>query len=404
MPFMTHVDHHKISFLVILSARALGSLGFGLSVLAIWIGWIIPASPPPTVALSPQPKLTPPRDKSRRRSAPSALPSQSTSPSPTPLSHASASAPAPVPPILAPSTDAAPNRARHVYFIDSDFRPSPLRRSTLPAYPTHLISDKAILDPPPAPPTNSPISSTSTLINPVHSDASPKKPYFEPCDEELVQSDSAQLLTRGRRTTPRLPRMKITFHGMGRRTTTADSSLSPVVDSPINEEPVKPVKRANTVPWCTSKNKLNPDPIPEPNRKPTSSRLSFTRCLNSRSTPSTSPAPVSTPTLTSTPSPSSTSFFLKPQRRTSAPVRRTLPYEAPYFASPPLILEDKNDRPQTRSFRGKPTSTASDNDQEFGVVRKDRKYASTTSKTAIATAIPRRRSVSLDLGERPQLQ
>lgn len=72
------------------------------------------------------------------------------------------------------------------------------------------------------------------------------------------------------------------------------------------------------------------------------SRLSFVRLLSSSTPTTTTTFTTSLPGSVDVLSP--TSLSRKSDRRRSSPIPRTYPYGAPYFASPPVLL-DKNDYP-----------------------------------------------------------
>ncbi|TFK41872.1 hypothetical protein BDQ12DRAFT_677306 [Crucibulum laeve] len=382
-------------FLVVLSARALGSLGFGLSILAIWIGWLLPT----TLAVLPEPLKALPVDKERRRSSPASVPL-----SPPPPSRR-VSAPNTLLPILSSGPGDA-SRSRHVYFIDSE-RPHTARRNTAPVDRSHvhlaspenssLFIGSTF--------TTSPRSSTSTLV----ATSTPSTPpATNACpdivEEPITESDSSRPSSRASLCRPsRIPNMKSVFSGKGKRNSGGENDLT------CTDSPPKPIKRT----WSLSRNRNGLDiTVTEPlaTKTPSPSRSVFNRCRPTRAPPSPSPSVAPLPSVTLVPTPTTASFFnRKTERRKSNPVRRTLPYEAPYFASPPLILEEYiKALPQ---FEEEPKSVperASASDDNISTSPRGRGRQPSNDKTLGSPApqrpIPKRRSASAGWVERSASQ
>lgn len=127
------------------------------------------------------------------------------------------------------------------------------------------------------------------------------------------------------------------------------------------------------------------------------SRLSFVRLL-SPATPSTSTSFTATPSSPGFADTKSPTTFLsrKADRRRSTPIPRTHPYGAPYFASPPVLL-DKNNYPSY--LKGLPqfddefvfsSARVSERGREPVVLEKE------SSKSSRTRVVPKRRSASED--------
>ncbi|KAL0951663.1 hypothetical protein HGRIS_008342 [Hohenbuehelia grisea] len=355
-----------VSFLV---ARAVGSVGLAMSIVAIGLDWILPT---PKVE-SPPPPPPPARRRSkaaRRRSAPAELEDTLTR-------HSSRSRQArPRTPARATSLLTSNDLVRsRVHASHSTSRPStPSRRSTDPS--SILLPSVADAQqpkgnlPPPQPPLNegSPVlnpSSASTLV--ATPALSPSVHILDTCDESL-ESDESQLSSRPkRRISSRLPRMKV-FMTKARNVSSpvkpeitdkevVDGKLVPAfgpsyatnITCPVPMEPVRSSRRSISVfvtPWTLSRSRTVSDVTAVPaTARPTTptsntSRVSFIRRSVTVRVPPTSPAESpSSPAQVSPASANSTQsasyFTRKSDRRRSMPVARTQPYAYPYFAAMP---------------------------------------------------------------------
>jgi hypothetical protein len=121
------------------------------------------------------------------------------------------------------------------------------------------------------------------------------------------------------------------------------------------------------------------------------SRLSFVRLL-SPGIPST-PATPSSPRSADIQSP--TFLSRKAERRRSTPIPRTSPYGAPYFASPPMLL-DKNSYPSY--LKALPQF---DDEFEISSARGREPVTGKDSLDPSRRVIPKRRSASEDWTVRP---
>lgn len=326
------------SVFIIISAKAISSVGFGLSLLAIWFQWALPKG----VLSASQPQITAvaihPRKSHRRTRSTGSKPKspKSTSPNSRRLS-----APVPLPPpgaSIFSSQDSAsrPSPDRHVSFVDSN----PTRRSSAPAEskaPDDLSA--------PLPPSNSQLFSNIITTSPISS-TSPLPHHnplpTPPSEDEILSlgSDSSRPSTatsqNGRSSTPVFRKLRLGLQSMRKRSQTPELPPTPELDNNIPLDPPCPsIKRSNTFipPWGSSKKAAPSDPLA--NLETASTRSSCSSMCRSTSSKASS-----------VPSPSTSSFTLlpkkpsKPQRRTSTPIPRTSPYEAPYFATPPLLLDD----------------------------------------------------------------
>lgn len=303
------------SAFVIVLARVLSSAGFALSLLAIWVGWLLPFQ-------SMQTKPTPPQ-----RSTPdlSKLPKYP--------HNRRASAPITLTPILEPRDEGDNVIPKRVYFADRQ-SVAEQRRGTLPA---ESSTSDVVEKPPPdgasIPPTVVPFSSTLTppATPPV------AKLSFDGIDGSVIDSDSSRHSSMASLLLPsgHLPKLRLGFTGRAKRHV---SNKHVETASPVNLErdgSVKSAKRSSggfSAPWSASRSRTPAEiTIDSEPQTSSTSRLSLVRCF--------------TPTRSNTCPPSPATFTCrsasrKAQRRTSTPIPRTSPYAAPYFASPPIILDD----------------------------------------------------------------
>lgn len=300
------------SAFVIVLARTLSSAGFALSLLAIWVGWLLPLQSMQTKPIPRQRKTPPhlsnlPKYPHNRR----------------------ASAPITLTPILEPREGGDDVIPKRVYFADRQ-SVAEQRRNTLPAE----SSTSAVIEEP-LPDAASKLPTVVPLLTPP---ATPPvaKLCFDGIDDSVIDSDSsrhssmASLLPSGR-----LQKLKLGFTGRAKRHVDNKHVETP---SPVNlegEGPVKSAKRRSggfNAPWSASRSRTPTEiTIDSEPQTPSTSRLSLVRCF----TPTRSnTCPPSTATSTCR------SRSRKAQRRTSTPIPRTSPYAAPYFASPPIILDD----------------------------------------------------------------
>lgn len=290
------------SLLVDLSARVLGSIGLGLSILAIWVRWLVPSDK--LRALAPAIFAEAPSRSRRRPSFP---------------------LPVPVGPpirIIGDGNNAleSPNRGKRVYFADT-----PISQRNSPSVVQPEIVYQAIPPALPTPPEESPrysFSSSSFVATPPLDGFQRQDSY----EESVADSDTS---SRRSSLSCRVPKFTSPF-GSKTHDSLADIERVPASSRRSSLDDSKPVRRYSVglTPAWTLRNRRNPESQQEGTT--TTSRLLFHR-------PSTSPGFKSMP---SDPVQSSLNgyFSLKPQRRTSTPVprTRTQPYDAPYFATPPL--------------------------------------------------------------------
>ncbi|KAF7337467.1 hypothetical protein MSAN_02219700 [Mycena sanguinolenta] len=284
---------------VTLAAQAMSSVGFSVSILA----WIWLTLYPPT-----KPELTEPipvavDKKTRRRSAPAALPAHKRrSPSP---SIASAE--------TQPSTF-SPQRTRRVYFVDS-----PIASPSRPTNVQRLSNDSSDLSLHGSPTSEiSPSSSSSTLV---HTFTAIPPQTLETCRESAIESDSSTSSPR-----PSLSLSRPFQKARPRRSSTTSSAsvldIAPSITGPADSKQRR--SSGGLIPPWSFRRVSGPK-----NSVSIPASSSITPGPASSSTSSASPASAPTPL----PVPL---FGRKAARRVSTPVPRTQPYAYPYYAQPPI--------------------------------------------------------------------
>ncbi|KAJ3812384.1 hypothetical protein F5876DRAFT_64031 [Lentinula aff. lateritia] len=336
---MTTYENKLQPLLVTILASAISSVGYGVSVFAIGIIWLLPSVKPAA------PVLVMPKSKPRhhrRRSAPPVLQGDlSRPPLPSLISNKSqSSADNPRTPLT-----------RRVYFVDSAAQQIPpdrsSRRYTAPPEQWHKSiepSHGSIGTTSNVPLDASPRSSSSTLVHEplpptppsppgtsVHIlDANPKS---ESIESDTSRPGSSSSSRPSLSISPRFPtkiwsrksagRKALANHATdsgGEATHSDEPSCSAMPSTPASRHKRKAASLGFS--WPTSKNKALPD---------------------TATTPSSSPKiPIDVPPKQDCPcTPSSITSFVrssKQQRQVSAPLRaRTQPYAYPYFALPPTV-------------------------------------------------------------------
>ncbi|CAA7264807.1 unnamed protein product [Cyclocybe aegerita] len=372
------------SVFVFLSARCIGSVGFAVSLFAIWFGWLLPAAimapaPPAPVEI----KASRVSSKPTRRATSAALASRRL---PKPIRRVSA--PVDLTPILALPAEDTQLTSRHVYFVDKD--PSPIvRRNTMPepskSNPTsqsidQLIHDSLTHNSRPTPSTQAHIEET-----PAESDSS-------------RHSSRTSLLRHSR-----LHKLKLNFQSKSNRAELQDkpfdqSSLAST-ETGSSDKSARRASAGFVAPWTLTRNRTASDVTAEA-ATPSPSRLSFRRRA-SPSRPGSSPARCPASAAADILSPVFASR--KAQKRVSAPIPRTSPYGAPYFAAPP-IASDTNypaylkTLPQFEDeIKGAPSRTASDGEDVEPV-----RGRSSIRRVSLnpPQVLPKRRSASEDWTQR----
>ncbi|KAK0465452.1 uncharacterized protein EV420DRAFT_1514427 [Desarmillaria tabescens] len=291
MPIMTTSSPSR-SFFVTFIAGALGSIGLGVSVAAIWFIWLVPNAKPAV------PELTKAASrKARRRSAPPSLPSSRRQASIL-RSRSRAAL------ISEPSTPDS-TATRHVSFLDSQIRSGNSRRFSVPTEEIKHESDENL----PSQSDSSPRSSSSTLVSP----QVPIKLILARSSGVAESGDgSAESDSSTRRSSllsPRLPKMRNPLGGK-KRTNEERTSLDSV------ERP-KPVRASSlSTSWQRCRQQTASDILDTPPPPESAGRPPFRRFSGSQST---------------------SYFSFKTTRKPSnpTPAPRTQPYQYPYFATPP---------------------------------------------------------------------
>ncbi|KAJ3988418.1 hypothetical protein F5890DRAFT_463098 [Lentinula detonsa] len=316
---MTTHENKPQPLLVTVLASAISSVGYGLSLFAIGLIWLLPSAKPAV------PVLVKSRRKPkhhRRRSAPPVLQSNlQRPPLPTLVNTSSKS-----------STDSP---RRRVYFADTPIVQTPppptIRRHTSPPEDLHEnceplqgIFVHAPL-PPTLPSTCIPISDTnikseaaeSDISRPSSSSSSSSRPSLL-VSPRFADKIKAPWIRKPAHTKP-IDNLGITDSGV-EATQSDESSCSAGPSTPVSKHKRKAASLGFS--WPISKNKAAPE--------------------NATALPSSPKTPIDSPLKQDChPIPSPLSSFVrssKQQRRVSAPVRaRTQPYAYPYFALPPTV-------------------------------------------------------------------
>ncbi|KAH0591146.1 hypothetical protein H2248_001244 [Termitomyces sp. 'cryptogamus'] len=294
----TSQDANPRSFLVTLSARAIGSLGFGLSILAIGLRWFVPLATPVTPGVEDKPKKRA-HNRSRRRlvlAVSTRLIVQQTTPSIT---------------VIRQNTSSNSYCDKHVYFADTQDSQG---ISTSTADPL-MIHDSSVQQF--TAEENSPSSTPIPLNTPLTISIPVKRD-----DESAVESDFS---SRRSSLSFHLPKRILPFGKKSRQH--FDSFTTATQSSSIHDEG-KYSKRSSiglVPPWSARRKYL--DTLSDPKDDISSRRpppLESTNLISASSDP-VQPSVVSYLSLKAH------------RRRTSAPTARmrTQPYDAPYFASPP---------------------------------------------------------------------
>ncbi|KAF5312444.1 hypothetical protein D9619_002637 [Psilocybe cf. subviscida] len=384
----------RASILVFISAQAIGSFGFALSLLAIWLGWLAPAAAANLIetkeANESQPR--PVQRHSHHRSLSRGGPVPPTPP--TPMRRVSA--PVNLQPILSARTQekAIP---RHVYFADAEFPPL-VRRNTI---------EGCVPTPPKLAPLaplgkfmTSPLASTSIL------------PPQESPEEHVPESDQSSKFNL-QKPPSRLQKLKLFNKGTRIESTIEtgkpgdQASITSTETSGNNSD--KSTKRASGsgLPWTLSRNRTAPDVL-EAAASASPSRICFSR----RRTSPARPAPAAVPLTPSGSGSSGPSEVLSPsflsrkgQKRVSAPIPRTSPYGAPYFASPPIppaapkyqSLNNKTQRQFDNEVHHISLPASDVEDLEFGRGRKQTSIRRVNlNNSNEPRPVPKRRSASED--------
>jgi len=329
---MTTHETKSQPFFVTILAGAISSVGYGVSVFAIGILWLLPSAVP---ALPAQVKSKKHKHQ-RRRSAPPVLPSSGIHRPPLSSLISSGSQPSPDSP--------RPSSTRRVYFADSPtLETPPSRRRTLPL---EDLRESSLGSASVIPLDASPRSSSSTLVH-----ISPPLPstlsripdvILEPAPETARPPPSQPLLSM----TPRLPskikdswNRKVSGSKPSNQNTDSGGEATQSDEASRSAGPSNPVQRPKRrtasfgFSWPIPKTKASPQTV-------TTSASSSPRPSLSIPTDVPSSKPDSPCTSSAI---SSLVRSTKQQRRASAPIReRTQPYAYPYFATPPIAGDQQH--------------------------------------------------------------
>ncbi|KAJ4485763.1 hypothetical protein J3R30DRAFT_3441903 [Lentinula aciculospora] len=336
---MTTHENNQQPLLVTILASAISSVGYGVSLFAIAIIWLLP-SIKPTAPIIVMPKHKPKHQ--RRRSAPPSLQSSLQRPLlPSLVSDDSK-----------PSADSPRTSSGRVYFADSLIPSTPpvlgSRRHTAPP-DSHkdresfaaLIGSRSMV-----PLDASPRSSSSTLVHapapppPISPIASIRIPDANTKPESLESDTSMPSSTSSSKPSllmsPRFPTNRIKTWGRGPAGGKNHQHTDAGGEATNSDEPAGSSARLT--------------PVSRHKRKAAS--LGFSWPISKNKAISEPPASPKTPVDASSKqdcscTPSSISSFVrssKQQRRVSAPVQRarTQPYAYPYFALPPTMTGEQS--------------------------------------------------------------
>ncbi|KAF4611696.1 hypothetical protein D9613_004206 [Agrocybe pediades] len=413
-PTMVESPADRASILVFISAHALGSLGFAVSIFAIWFGWLLPAAftTPGSAAASPTAKedsaeinkpVSKPRLAARqpRQSAPN---TRAKAISPAPIRRASA--PVAITPILVPRPEDVPSNPRRVYFKDS-ILPTVVRRNTMPEPEPVCVG---------AVPKSGTMSVPSSANN--SRSASPVRMSSGAAvegTEGVLDSDNSPHSSKAslhmQSCLQKFKRRKPVRSDSSEKDKQAGDQAS--ITSTETSVSVKAGKRTSgggfAAPWVLTRNRPAPDVTVSDSASSSPSRLSFGR-RKSPARPSTSPESIPT-TNSSSACPDSllspTFLSRKSQKRVSAPIPRTSPYGAPYFATPPLLLNNnstKNYHAYLKSLPQFEDEVQSNLSSEGEGAELSRGRTPSIRRVNLASdpkTSPRRRSASEDWTQRP---
>ncbi|KAG7099682.1 hypothetical protein E1B28_001506 [Marasmius oreades] len=322
-------DQQSSNLIVNVIARAIGSVGFGLSVVAIGVLWLFPSAlgDSKSTTLASLEEVTRRKEReTRRRSAPPIL--GSTRPKPQRISTEPLAKPVIVVPVVVkPNSEVSSiisgNTPRRVYFLEPQTRPKNSRRfSAPPAEPS--LTELGVTTPQ-VPEDVSPRSSSSTLV---HVPTPPHYPVtLDPCDEAIESANSDSSSKRSS-STKRSSSLSVTLSGRfkgrwAKRSSVPADPNGSARSSAIVERPAYPEKhrRRSSLgnhPWSTvTKPRPTIDPSPP-----------IARHIDDDQKPPQSESLVS---------PSSRKVSGTGKLRPSTP-QRTQPYAYPYFAEPPDMV------------------------------------------------------------------
>ncbi|EAU92578.2 hypothetical protein CC1G_06589 [Coprinopsis cinerea okayama7 len=239
-----------LSVFLIISAKAYSSIGFGLSVLAIWMRWFLPDSAAPGQPVKAIANMPSPGPKTRSSSKLRALPRSPRVPPPTPMRRRSAPPTTTYSPVSILEHGSAPpshsrepsGSSRRVYFADMQAPVS--RRNTEPLERLTFVPEEETQMPtpipsvPPSPLILSPILIESPLLTslPVTNMVTPTPittvaqdtPSTTINDENFTQPENEKTSTTPS-STPRQRKLRLSFTLRPKRNSLDKSREDPVV-------------------------------------------------------------------------------------------------------------------------------------------------------------------------------
>ncbi|KIY73552.1 hypothetical protein CYLTODRAFT_416930 [Cylindrobasidium torrendii FP15055 ss-10] len=272
------------------AARGLSYIFFAMSLLSVWTMWIIPSVKTPLPAMQDRPVAL----KARRRSAPPGLPSRTVT----------------LTPIIMGSSISTRSDSRKVSFVESQINRRSKHQSASPGPPLSPVTPVL---------TESPLSSSSTLVSPGLS-ADADRVLREAAEVSCTDSDSSSI-TNASPVYSRLPKLRPSEKGKKSRKVSIDQvqETIPEIDTPRRSGLggfMGLMQRSATIPNMES------DTLSTPSSRP-----------------STPVRRASGSGVASSPPTGKSGCAFKPfktsAKKASGPVNRTQPYNYPYFALPP---------------------------------------------------------------------
>lgn len=372
-------DPSSSNLFVSVIARAISSVGFGVSVVAIGVLWLFPSALGETnsPALATLEIVARRKEKeSRRLSAPPAL--GGSRPKPRKIGVSPMTKPViVVPEVFTPGSEVSSissgNSSRRVYFLEPPERPKSSCRASAPSAELSPIDSRIPI--PQIPEDVSPRSSSSTLVHiptPSHYSVT-----LDPCEETIESANSDSSSKRSSSNTRQASAMSTYLSGRlkgrwARRSSVVTTESGPETPPPVAEQPVPSAKHRRrsslgNPPWSiTTKPRLPVDlSLPSPGPCNRLSGSSVSESLFSRTSRKASG---------------------NDKSRSTTP-QRTQPYAYPYFAEPPIAV--LTSKPRT-------TDNGSLSRQDSDRIREKReKNVQTQAGLGLGRKPPQRRATSV---------
>ncbi|KAF9055973.1 hypothetical protein BJ165DRAFT_463529 [Panaeolus papilionaceus] len=344
----SNLNDVRAPMLIFISAHAIGSLGFALSLLSIWFGWLLPTSTVP-VSEPESAEIKKVRSPSRHLRRPSQSVSSKAPPLPVPIRRSSA--PVDLASILVPHSDESQQYGKRVCFADSPPLTPITRRNTMPepSHPSyrapslHQLIEASV--------SSSSAPSTSQTEEHEHLPAVVTAVF----DDLVTQSDSSRPPSRSSFIKPasRFQKLKLGFSVKSPKLPPPQSEQQgdqvsiASVETNVSDKSTKRGSGSFIPPWSITRHRTAPD-MNTQSRPSSPARLAF---MNHSSTPTTQTNASPTSSTTSLCTQTVDILTRKAQRRTSTPLPRTNPYAAPYFAEPPIPVDSRRKKRSSHPSR-----------------------------------------------------